>query len=153
MSTFKEIVGKIERELLGILGANAMRVGNLVDDLAHEHDRELSLVRDDLRQVKSNLAEARDKAVEAQSAERYAKNELVTANRLDKLWDKSDGRRIIEAAYAHDPKGVTMALNSLGGSLIAGELRDRATKAIQEEARRLVPFTIVAPDPSSTSSA
>jgi hypothetical protein len=151
MSNFKEIVARTERELMGLGHSQAERLSALISELEANYERETQALQGQLRDVNEKLATAKDARDDARAEASAAKNQLVSFNKFQKLWDNVDGQRILEAAYAHDPGGTTRALNYGGASTIAGELRDRAAAANQEAGRRLVPSFVAAPVPGPAS--
>lgn len=96
-------------------------LGGMLKRLVEAHDSEIATQHKLVSERSGQL----DAERRASSDLRDHLANLKSGNSLQKLWRSVDGERIIEAAYAHDPKGVTIALNTLGGSMIACELRDR----------------------------
>lgn len=129
MSNFEEEIDQLKemlskkgvKEMLSKKGDAALYAKCLA--VREAHDAELDEAQESLRKVKGELDEMR------QARDRVSSERAKLLNRpagLERLWDHPDGRRILEAAFAHDPNGTRIALQYLGGDLIAGELRDQA---------------------------
>jgi hypothetical protein len=134
MSKYSELQDVLTQKIvdLGLTRDLTHTLLEAAGDAASEHDREVKSLEESLRTTRESCAKLSDQRDTLASQLAAAKeNQAAGMGTIGRLWRHVDGERLIELAFKQDPHRARICLNSLGGSLIAGELRDRALVAEQ----------------------
>jgi len=126
---FSELTERVEK--LGLHTEEKGPVERSMRALKQEYERETKALFGELSDVNRKHAEVADKLELAVRARDNATAELHDAKTrvMEKFSRHGDFRRLVELAFAQNPAETSTILNYLGGSMLAGELRDRATVA------------------------
>lgn len=129
MSKYAELHDALTQQIadLGLSPDHALLLINAADACSNEHERETKGAAGVLQEVKLELATAREHRDQARGELGQARNTLATAGgAIGQIFRHVDGQHLVELAFKQDPRRARICLIALGGSQIAGELRDRS---------------------------
>jgi hypothetical protein len=124
MSKYSELQDVLTQKIAD-LGLTSDLTRTLLE-CCHDLDNEHKALEYKVQETTRFLAECRDQRDAARSELSRAREKLGAGEgALHRIWRSVDGERLIALAFQADPNRARICLDSLGGSRIAGELRDR----------------------------